>query len=266
MEANSFLACSASIKAFVLLHGEFIYKQLIHLEESSMKNDTISAQVLPVRTALRDECIKHGYHERSKPAASSATLMIASDIRVGGNEPETTCSSIVEAEEDEYAKLARLFQEEGYFESMKPRKHQGATSTSSKFYIQINEDEIANDYPLPACYKNSIEETDEFIVVESEVDDLPTNMLHNWCLYNSDSRLILLELLPMKPCPDIDITIFGSGVMSEDDGSSGFNLEADSIQSSSSGSVTPVAQDAYGMPIYLSAIREWGIDWGASMI
>lgn len=149
---------------------------------------------------------------------------------------------------------------------MKPRKHQDATSTSSKFYIQINEDEIANDYPLPAYYKNSIEETDEFIVVESEVDDLPTNMLHNWCLYNSDSRLILLELLPMKPCPDIDITILGSGVMSEDDGSSGFNLEADSIQSSSSGSVAPVAQDAYGMPIYLSAIKEWGIDWGASMI
>ncbi|KAK9939757.1 hypothetical protein M0R45_016446 [Rubus argutus] len=53
----------------------------------------------------RDQCIKHGYHEKSKPAASSATLMIASDIRVGGNELETTCSSIVEAEEDEDAKL-----------------------------------------------------------------------------------------------------------------------------------------------------------------
>lgn len=108
---SKFFFGSSSIKAFVLLHGEFIYKQLICLEESSMKNVKISAQLLPVLTALRDECIKHGYHEKSKPAASSATLMFASDIRVGGNEQETTCSSIVKAEEDEDTKLARVVQD-----------------------------------------------------------------------------------------------------------------------------------------------------------
>lgn len=265
MSGSKFFSGSASIKEFVLSQGVFIYDQLVGLDESLKKNDRILTQ-LPVLAALRDECIMHGYYEQPKPAASSATLKISSDIRDGRNEVKTTSSSIVEADEDEDAKLARLLQDEEYFKSMKQRKSQGAASTSSKFYIKINEDEIANDYPLPAYYKNSIEETDEFIVVDSEVDDLPTHMLHNWCLYNSDSRLISLELLPMKPCPDIDVSIFGSGVMSEDDGSCGFDLDADSIQSSSSGSIAPVAKDADGMPVYLSAIKEWVIEWGASMI
>ncbi|PRQ32904.1 putative DNA (cytosine-5-)-methyltransferase [Rosa chinensis] len=265
LSGSKFFSGSASIKEFVLSHGEFIYKRLIGLEQSLKKNDQILAQ-LPVLTALRDESINHGYYEQSEPVASSATLKIASDIRVGGNELRTTGSSMVEAEEDEDAKLARLLQEEECFKSMKQRKRQGATSTSSKFYIKINEDEIANDYPEPKYYDNSIEETDEFIVVDSEAGDLPTHVLDNWCLYNLDSRLISLELLPMTDCPDIDVTIFGSGVMCEDDGSCGFNLDADSIQSSSSGSEAPVAEDAYGIPIYLSAIKEWVIEWGASMI
>ncbi|PRQ47202.1 putative DNA (cytosine-5-)-methyltransferase [Rosa chinensis] len=260
MSGNKFYDGSASIKEFILSQGVFIYNQLEGLEESSNKNDRILAQ-LPVLAALREECIKHGYYVPSKPAASSGTLKIASDIGDGRNG-----SPIVEAEEDEDAKLARLFQEEEYFKSMKQRKRQVAASTSKKFYIKINEDEIANDYPLPAYYKTAIEETDEFIVVDGEDGDLPTHMLHNWCLYNSDSRLISLELLPMKACADIDVTIFGSGVMSEDDGSCGFDLDADSIQSSSSGSIAPVAQDAYGMPVYLSSIKEWVIEWGASMI
>ncbi|XP_004287724.1 PREDICTED: DNA (cytosine-5)-methyltransferase 1-like [Fragaria vesca subsp. vesca] len=255
MSGNKFFSGSASIKEFIISQGVFIYNQLEGLEESSKKNDRVLAQ-LPVLAALRQECIMQGYYVTSNPAASSGTLKIASD---GGNS-----SSKVETEEDEDAKLARLIQEEEYFKSMKQKKRQGAASMSKKFYIKINEDEIANDYPEPAYYKTAIEETDEFIVVESEDGDLPTHMLHNWCLYNSDSRLISLELLPMKACADIDVTIFGSGVMSEDDGSCGFDL--DSIQSSSSGPVVPVAEDAYGMPAYLSSIKEWVIEWGASMI
>ncbi|XP_050379658.1 DNA (cytosine-5)-methyltransferase 1-like [Argentina anserina] len=262
MSGNKFFSGSASIKEFILSQGVFIYSQLEGLEESSKKNDRVLAQ-LPVLTALREECIKQGHYGPSKPAASSGTLKIASDVRDGGNG-----SSMVEIEEDEDedAKLARLFQEEEYFKSMKQKKRQGAACTLKKFYIKINEDEIANDYPLPAYYKTAIEETDEFIVVDSEDGDLPTHVLHNWCLYNSDSRLISLELLPMKPCADIDVTIFGSGVVSEDDGSCGFDLDADGIQSSSSGLIAPVAQDAYGMPVYLSSINEWVIEWGASMI
>jgi DNA (cytosine-5)-methyltransferase 1 len=116
-------------------------------------------------------------------------------------------------------------------------------------------------------YKHSNEETDEYIAVASDdvidhPDDLPRRMLHNWSLYNSDSRLISLELLPMKPCEDIDVTIFGSGRMTEDDGS-GFCLDDDPDQSSSRGSE---AQDDMGLPIFLSAIKEWMIEFGSSMI
>ncbi|CAK7339725.1 unnamed protein product [Dovyalis caffra] len=75
------------------------------------------------------------------------------------------------------------------------------------------------------------------------------------------SGLISLEILPMKPCEDIDDTIFGSGSMTEDDGST-FCLD-DPDQSTSWGSE---AQDDMGLPIFFSAIKEWMIEFGASMI
>lgn len=59
-------------------------------------------------------------------------------------------SSNCPLEEDEDLKLARLLHEEELWHSMKPRKSQGSSSLSGKYYIKINEDEIANDYPLPA--------------------------------------------------------------------------------------------------------------------
>jgi hypothetical protein len=66
----------------------------------------------------------------------------------------------------------------------------------------------------------------------------------------------------MKPCEDIDVTIFGSGSMTEDDGS-GFCLDDGPDQSSSRGLE---AQDDMGLPIFLSAIKEWMIEFGSSMI
>lgn len=147
------------------------------------------------------------------------------------------------------------------------KKSQGSSSLSGKYYIKINEDEIANDYPLPAYYNTSNQETDEYVVFDSGadtyyMDDLPRSMLHNWALYNLDSRMISLELLPMKPCAEIDVTIYGSGVMTSDDGS-GYHLDADRNQSSSSGSGS---SEVDGIPIFLSAIKEWMIEFGSSMI
>lgn len=71
-----------------------------------------------------------------------------------------------------------------------------------KVYIKINEDEIAADYPLPAFYKAEEEETDEYILFDDDnahlaPEELPRRMLHDWALYNTDSRLVSLELLPM---------------------------------------------------------------------
>ena len=71
-----------------------------------------------------------------------------------------------------------------------------------KMYIKINEAEIATDYPLPAYYKAEEEETDEYLFFDDDnaylaPHELPQRTLHDWTLYNSDSRLVSLELLPM---------------------------------------------------------------------
>lgn len=71
-----------------------------------------------------------------------------------------------------------------------------------KVYIKINEAEIATDYPLPAYYKAEDEETDEYLFFDDDnallaPHELPQRVLHDWTLYNSDSRLVSLELLPM---------------------------------------------------------------------
>ncbi|KAJ0039655.1 hypothetical protein Pint_27589 [Pistacia integerrima] len=243
------------IKDFVISQGEFIYNQLVGLDETSKNSDQKFAE-LPVLVALRDESSKHENFVPAKAGSSGGNLTIGP--KNAGEE-----SKMDATEDDEDAKLARLLQEEEFWQSKKQKKTPG----SNKFYIKINEDEIANDYPLPAYYKNFNEEADELIIFDSDVDmcysdELPRSMLHDWSLYNSDSRLISLELLPMKPCADIDVTIFGSGTMTADDGS-GFCLDMDSSQSSSGSSS---AQGVDGIPIYLSAIKEWMIEFGSSMI
>ncbi|KAK3027761.1 hypothetical protein RJ639_042253 [Escallonia herrerae] len=251
-----------SIKDFIISQGEFIYNQLIGLDETSKKTDQQFVELLAL-IALQAECCKHGDPTQAKYGSENGSLT----IRDGEKESNQSRSSIVVAEEDEDVKLAKLLQEEEYWHSIKQKKGQGSASLSNKFYIKINEDEIANDYPLPAYYKTSDQETDEYIIFDSgmdmcDTDELPRSMLHNWALYNSDSRLISLELLPMKSCAEIDVTIFGSGVMTADDGT-GFDLDADSSHSSSSGSG---AAEIDGIPIYLSAIKEWMIEFGSSMV
>lgn len=165
-------------------------------------------------------------------------------------------------EEDEDLKMARLLQEEEHWHSMNQKKSRGSAS-SNKYYIKINEDEITNDYPLPAF---SNEETDEYINFDSCVDvlnieDLPRSILHDWALYNSDARLVPLELLPLKPSYKIDVTIFGSGIMTLDDGS-GYICDGNSTNSSSGSGTSAVD----GIPVFLSAIKEWVIEFGSSMI
>ncbi|GMI86703.1 METHYLTRANSFERASE 2, methyltransferase 1, DECREASED DNA METHYLATION 2, METHYLTRANSFERASE I [Hibiscus trionum] len=264
MSGSKSFSRGASVKDFVTSQGEFIYNQLIGLDETS-KNGQVFAG-LPVLAALRDESRRRENIGQEISAFSGGTLTIGKK-REGECKMDETYSSTGTTEEDEDAKLAKLLQEEEYWKSMKQKKNQGSASMSNKFYIKINEDEIANDYPLPAYYKNSNEETDELVVFESDIDvcdpqDLPRSMLHNWSFYNSDSRLISLELLPMKPCADIDVTIFGSGVMTSDDGS-GFCLD-DDLSQSTSGSSNAVNAD--GIPIFLSSIKEWMIEFGSSMI
>ncbi|KAF2532550.1 hypothetical protein F2Q70_00032200 [Brassica cretica] len=84
----------------------------------------------------------------------------------------------------------------------------------------------------------------------------PRRIVHNWALYNSETSLISLELLPMmRPT---DETIFGAGLLAEDDGSSWFCLDGSDISTQS--------HDCKGIPIYLNQIKEWMIEYDSSMV
>ncbi|PKI39705.1 hypothetical protein CRG98_039875, partial [Punica granatum] len=258
MSGSKCFSSGSSIRDFIISQGEFIYNQLVGLDDTSKKNERMFVE-MPVLAALRDENNKYGNFMQAHVASSGKDLVIGARSANGEK---------AESEEDEDVKLAKLLQEEEYWQSRKQKKGQGSSAVGpGKFYIKINEDEIANDYPLPAYYKNEEQETDEFIIFDGDldmvdIDELPRSMLHNWSLYDSDSRLLSLELLPMKPCDDIDVTIFGSGIMTADDGS-GFCLDTDEDQSSSGLSGT---QQEDGISIYLSAIKEWMIEFGSSMV
>ncbi|CAA2934361.1 DNA (cytosine-5)-methyltransferase 1B-like [Olea europaea subsp. europaea] len=262
MSGMKFFSRGVSIRDFIVSQGQFIYNQLVGLDETSKKTDKLFVE-LPVLGALRDESSNLVDLAPAQPESLHRSLKIcpkSGDQENKMNKSATSCPD----EESEDLKLARLLQEEEHWHSMKQKKNNGS-APSSKYYIKINEDEIANDYPLPAYYKTSSVETDEYMVFDhgtGYVDDLPRSMLHNWALYNSDSRLISLELLPMKPCAEIDVTIFGSGVVTTDDGS-GYNFDGESTHSSSSGSGT---SEVEGIPVYLSAIKEWMIEFGSSMV
>lgn len=91
-------------------------------------------------------------------------------------------------------------------------------------------------------------------------EDLPRRMLHDWSLYNSNSRLVPLELLPMLGGTETDTAVFGSGVMTEDDGSD-YCLDADS-----GGGKNSQDNELHEIRIYLSAIKEWMIEFGENML
>ncbi|XP_047333677.1 DNA (cytosine-5)-methyltransferase 1-like isoform X2 [Impatiens glandulifera] len=248
-----------SVREFIVSHGEFIYNQLIGLDETCKENDLIFSG-LPSLTLLRDE------GKKSVCLVPGITVPRQTGIKIEEGGKGSSSGLIGDGGcEGEDIKLARLLQEQEAWESMAQKKKPRTTALSKKYYIKINEDEIANDYPDPEYYKSSNQETDEYIIFDDTYganysDELPRSTLHNWAFYNSDSRLISLELLPMKPCADIDVAIFGSGTMSEDDGT-GFCLDEETNQASSCGGINDE-----GIPLYLSAIKEWMIEFGSSMI
>ncbi|EOA28898.1 hypothetical protein CARUB_v10025150mg [Capsella rubella] len=254
MSGSKFFSDSSSIRDFVISQGEFIYNQLAGLDESSSssssstkKHETSFVGNL-VLVSLKDE--------------SSKLLKGLSNVSLRVHEGDALTSDQPDDVLEKEMKYAKLLQDEEYRKYIqKPRSRSTLTSAANKFYIKINEDEIANDYPHPSYYNNIKEETDELLLSEPgyKVDpsDLPYMTLQDWALYNSESRLISLELLPMKPCADIDVTIFGSGVVTNDDGN-GFCFD------DSESSTQP--QDPHGMSIFLSQIKEWMIEFGADMI
>ncbi|KAJ0260435.1 Bromo adjacent homology (BAH) domain-containing protein [Hirschfeldia incana] len=254
LETKCFSSDYSVIKNFVISQGEFIYNQLAGLDDTAKQDDMRFVEI-PVLVALRDASSSVLEYGAVQGQSSNGVL------RIEGVSEKAMTSDQQLVDEDE--KFARLIQDEEYMMSMqRPRKNNSSASASSKGYIMTTEDEIANDYPLPAHYKNSQVETDELLLFEDDyyevdIDDLPRKMLHNWALYDIDSRLISLELLPMKPCDDIDVTIFGSGVMADDQG---IWIDLDDPTTS-----LPSDENA-GIPIFLSQVKEWMIEYGVSTI
>ncbi|XP_073138659.1 DNA (cytosine-5)-methyltransferase 1B-like isoform X4 [Henckelia pumila] len=252
-----------SVRDFIVSQGDFIYNQLIGLDQSSKRTDHLFVE-LHVLSALKDECSKLVDLVQAQPGSLPGSLRIGPKHGDGNNKSLSAISCPEEETED--SKMARLYQDQEVWCSMKQKKSQGSASLSSQYYIKINEDEIAHDYPLPAYYKACSEETDEYIIFDSgagvyDIDDLPKNRLHNWALYNSDARLVPLELLPMKPCSEMDVAIFGSGLMTVDDGS-GYNLDGECAHSSSGSGDSEIE----GIPVFLSEIKDWVIEFGSAVV
>ncbi|KAG9441621.1 hypothetical protein H6P81_017475 [Aristolochia fimbriata] len=250
-------------KDYIISLGEFIYTQLIGMDDSSTTKDQVFDN-LPVLVNLVSECKKRKDRSQLGAVLLNGTLQIK-DCDGPGQSVSSGSGGLGETEDE---KLAHLLQEEEYRKSMRKQNRRNTAGSQKKFYIKINEDEIANDYPLPTYYKPSTTEMDEYMLFDDDShclypDELPRRMLHNWSLYNSESRLISLELLPICPGAQVDVTIFGSGIMTEDDGS-GFCIEGDSIRSTSSGGLEE--SDVDGVPIYLSAVKEWMIEFGSSTV
>ncbi|KAI3454558.1 hypothetical protein Pfo_011221 [Paulownia fortunei] len=106
--------------------------------------------------------------------------------------------------------LARLLYEEEQWLSEKKKKNKGSTSSPCTYYIKESSDEHPLSDGLSKEYT-----------------------FHDWAL----------------PCTGTDVTIFGSGEVTEGDGS-----------------VCAGDYEVDGMPIYRSAIKEWGIEFGSTYI
>ncbi|GJP36008.1 hypothetical protein CLOM_g20549 [Closterium sp. NIES-68] len=218
----------------------------------------------------------------------------ASGAGVGGMDDEELARLVAEEEEKE----AEAKRGGG--------RRKGAGGGGQERYLKINEKELADDYPPPRYYKSVDEETDEFLLFDDSAapmypEDLPRRRLDDWALYDDQLRFVSLELLPMLPGVSADSLVFGSGVMMEDDGS-GFSLDDPTVESagtrgggssaagagssggaaeaggssgggsgasgsgSGSGSDPAAADGGGGIRVYLSAIKEWMIEFGAGML
>ncbi|XP_027157672.1 DNA (cytosine-5)-methyltransferase 1B-like [Coffea eugenioides] len=196
----------ASVKDLIISWGRFIHDQLIGLDETAPKNDTIFRN-LPVLVSLRD----------------------ASDKAAGLASTRT---------------------------KLKRRKNKVFSSTKIEY-------DIADNYPPPAYYQRGINEIDERAVFKGETDDadqLPHHVLHNWCLYGFDGSFISLEFLQLNSSSVIEQQIYCSGIATIGDGSR-FCLDTCSNSPSS-----PTVINADRIPVYLSTIKDWKIEFKSSTV
>ncbi|GIL65374.1 hypothetical protein Vafri_19004 [Volvox africanus] len=167
------------------------------------------------------------------------------------------------------------------------RRGRGAAAGGSKEpYIQVREEEIANDYPEPKEYKGEEdqEEWDELILEDPELlgcgfhgadERESTRTLDLFAIYKADGFLTTLELVPMVAGLDADVSIFASGVLAEDTGdwgaaaaeTGGAGLPHEQGQGQNQGGAEGTASSganggAGGQRYFLTQIREWFVECG----
>ncbi|KAH7279981.1 hypothetical protein KP509_37G046300 [Ceratopteris richardii] len=248
---------------YLASQGEFIASQLSQLDYDAEDKDQLFTGVPAIDALEREYKKREESMQHLNLPSKQGPLQIRDQIC-----PEIGQGSVKDSVDDD-EKLARLLQEQEERKvAGQNRRLVQQSANKGKFYIKINEDEIANDYPPPAFYTAEDEEMDEYVLFDEDTavtapEDLPRRMLHDWALYNCDSRLVSLELLPMLAGTETDIEIFGSGIMTEDDGSGYFLDENAPTETSSTEQEVDLPP---GIRIYLSSIKEWVIEFGASML
>ncbi|GLI71179.1 hypothetical protein VaNZ11_016282 [Volvox africanus] len=197
--------------------------------------------------------------------------------------------------DDDYELACRLMAEE-YAEHMNGgsrsaaggRRGRGAAAGGSKEpYIQVREEEIANDYPAPKEYKGEEDqdEWDELILEDPELlgcgfhgadERESTRTLDQFAIYNADGFLTTLELVPMVAGLDANVSIFASGVLAEDNGDWGpaaaetggagaLNEQGQNqggAEDTAAGSGSGANGGSGGQRYFLTQIREWFVECG----
>ncbi|GIM09110.1 hypothetical protein Vretimale_12977 [Volvox reticuliferus] len=196
--------------------------------------------------------------------------------------------------DDDYELACRLMAEE-YAEHMNGggrsaaggRRGRSAGAGGSKEpYIQVREEEIADDYPAPKEYKGEEDqdEWDELILEDPELlgcgfhgadERESSRTLDQFAIYNADGFLTTLELVPMVAGLDANVSIFASGVLAEDTGdwgaapaeTGGVGTSNEQGQSQAGAEGTAAgsgsgASGAGGQRYFLTQIKEWFVECG----
>ncbi|KAG2494496.1 hypothetical protein HYH03_007265 [Edaphochlamys debaryana] len=155
-----------------------------------------------------------------------------------------------------------------------------------KTYLQVREEEIADDYPAPKEYSpgEDVEEWDEMVLMDDDLvgrgymdeeEEVPRT-LSDFAIYNADGFMTTLELVPMEAVDDFD-GVFASGVIADDlgedyGGDLGAGEQAGDAGAGGSGAGGSGAGGSGsggsgggggGAPrYYLSAVREWYVEAG----
>jgi DNA (cytosine-5)-methyltransferase 1 len=75
--------------------------------------------------------------------------------------------------------------------SNKRGRGNSTAGSAANAYVRISEQEIADDYPLPAQYEKEEEEADELLLWDEEgawmdPEDLPKQLLDDFSIYNAE--------------------------------------------------------------------------------